>query len=154
MDMKDIMIKIVGKQYEDDDPKERMEFVTEGKMSREDGAFNLEYDESDFSGYPGCKTSLLIDGDYVRMKRVGEDMQDGTVMEFQTGKRFTSKYDTPYGAVDMEILTDKVLNELKESGLGSVDIDYHVSLDGGLEGRNELRIEVSEGTVAEEEKNA
>ena len=44
--------------------------------------------------------------------------------------------------MDMEILTDRVDNNLNEQGTGNVDIDYHVSLEGAIEGRNELRIEV------------
>ncbi len=144
--MKDIMLKITGRQFEGDKPEEKMEFVTEGKMYENDGETHLEYDESEFSGFPGCKTSLTLKGDYVKMKRVGEDLEDGTVMEFQSGKRFTSRYETPFGFMDMEILTDKVINRLDEKGNRHVNIDYHVSLDGEVEGRNELSIEVTEGS--------
>lgn len=145
MDMKDIMLKITGRQFEGDKPLDRMEFVTEGKMYKDDDMMFLEYDESEFSGFPGCKTRLTLKGDYVRMRRTGEGLEEGTVMEFQSGKRFTNKYDTPYGIMDMEILTDKVDNTLDENGNGHVNIDYHVSLEGEVEGRNELRIEVTEG---------
>lgn len=144
MDMKDIMLKIVGRQFDGDKPQDRMEFVTEGKMYERGGATYLVYDESEFSGFPGCKTSLKLKGNRVRMKRIGGDLEGGTVMEFESGKRFTSKYDTPYGIMDMEILTDRVDNNLSEDGTGNIDIDYHVSLEGAMEGRNELRIEVSE----------
>ena len=143
MDTKDIMLKIVGRQFDGDTPQEKMEFVTEGKMYERGGATYLVYDESEFSGFPGCKTSLKLKGNHVRMKRIGEDLEAGTVMEFESGKRFTSKYETPFGIMDMEILTDRVDNNLSEDGTGNIDIDYHVSLEGTLEGRNELRIEVS-----------
>ena len=143
--MKDIMLKITGRQYEGDKPQDKMEFVTEGKMYEDDDATCLEYDESEFSGFPGCKTSLTLKGDYVKMKRVGADMEDGTVMEFQSGKRFTSRYETPFGFMDMEILTEKVENRVDEKGNRHVHIDYHVSLEGEVEGRNELSIEVTEG---------
>ena len=143
MDTKDIMLKIVGRQYDGDEPQEKMEFVTEGKMYERGGATYLVYDESEFSGFPGCKTSLKLKGNHVRMKRIGDDLEAGTVMEFESGKRFTSKYETPFGIMDMEILTDRVDNNLSEDGTGNIDIDYHVSLEGTLEGRNELRIEVS-----------
>lgn len=143
MDTKDIMLKIVGRQYDGDEPQEKMEFVTEGKMYERGGATYLVYDESEFSGFPGCKTSLKLKGNHVRMKRIGDDLGTGTVMEFESGKRFTSKYETPFGIMDMEILTDRVDNNLSEDGTGNIDIDYHVSLEGTLEGRNELRIEVS-----------
>lgn len=142
MDTKDIMLKITGRQFEGDKPQEKMEFVTEGKMYEREGATYLVYDESEFSGFPGCKTSLKLKGNHVRMKRIGADLETGTVMEFESGKRFTSKYDTPFGIMDMEILTDRVDNNLKDDGTGNIDIDYHVSLEGALEGRNELRIEV------------
>ena len=151
MATKDIMLKIIGRQYDGDKAEDQMEFVTEGKMYEKSGARYLIYEESDFSGFPGCKTSLKLKGDYVRMKRIGDDTGIDTVMEFQSGKRFTSKYDTPYGVMDMEILTDKVDNNLDADGNGNVNIDYHVSLDGELEGRNELRIEVSEGSKEGEE---
>ena len=144
MDMKDIMLKITGRQFEGDEPHDKMEFVTEGKMYERGGATYLVYDESEFSGFPGCKTSLKLNGNHVRMKRIGSDLETGTVMEFESGKRFTSKYDTPYGIMDMEILTDRLDNNLSEDGTGNIDIDYHVSLDGAFEGRNELKIEVSE----------
>ena len=143
MDTKDIMLKIVGRQFDGDTPQEKMEFVTEGKMYERGGATYLVYDESEFSGFPGCKTSLKLKGNHVRMKRIGDDLEAGTVMEFESGKRFTSKYETPFGIMDMEILTDRVDNNLSEDGTEHIDIDYHVSLEGTLEGRNELRIEVS-----------
>ena len=144
MDMKDIMLKITGRQYDGDKPQDKMEFVTEGKMYEHDGATYLVYDESEFSGFPGCKTSLKLQGSRVRMKRIGENLAGGTVMEFESGKRFTSVYETPYGEMDMEILTDRVLNNIDENGTGNVEVDYHVSLEGEVEGRNELRIEVTE----------
>lgn len=147
--MKDIMLKITGRQFEGDKPQDKMEFVTEGKMYERGGATYLVYEESEFSGFPGCKTSLKLKGNHVRMKRIGNDLETGTVMEFESGKRFTSKYDTPYGIMDMEILTDRVDNNLSENGTGNIDIDYHVSLDGALEGRNELKIEVSESDHGE-----
>ena len=50
--------------------------------------------------------------------------------------------------LDMEILTDRVENNIDENGTGNVEVDYHVSLEGELEGRNELRIEVTESTPA------
>ena len=148
--MKDITLKITGRQYDGDKPLDKMEFVTDGKMYERDGATYLIYEESEFSGFPGCKTSLKLKGDRVRMKRIGDDLAGGTVMEFESGKRFTSVYETPFGEMDMEILTDRVLNNIDENGTGNVEVDYHVSLEGEVEGRNELRIEVTEQTPVEE----
>ncbi len=141
--MKDIMLKIIGKQFAGDNPEEQMEFITEGKLFERNGSTYLIYDESDFSGFPGCKTSLKLKDDTVRMKRLGKDVGYGLEIEFKKGQRFFTKYETPYGVIDMEVLTNSVENNLSPEGRGNIDIDYHVSLGGMAEGRNELKIEVS-----------
>lgn len=140
--MKDIMLKIIGKQFAGEESEEQMEFVTEGRLYERNGATYLIYDESEFSGFPGCKTSLKLTGDTIRMKRIGKDVGYGLEIEFKQGQRFMSKYETPYGDLNMEILTNSVINNLSTEGIGNIDIDYHVSLDGMAEGRNELKIEV------------
>lgn len=141
--MKDIMLKIIGKQFAGDNPEEQMEFITEGKLFERNGSTYLIYDESDFSGFPGCKTSLKLKDDTVRMKRLGKDVGYGLEIEFKKGQRFFTKYETPYGVIDMEVLTNSVENNLSPEGRGNIDIDYHVSLGRMAEGRNELKIEVS-----------
>ena len=144
--MKEIMLKIVGKQYSGDEAEEQMEFVTEGQLYERHGATYLIYEESEFSGFPGCKTSLRLKDDSVRMKRIGRGAGYGMEMEFRKGQRFFGKYETPYGAMDMEVLTNRVENNLSPEGLGDINVDYHVSLEGMAEGRNELHIEVNEAS--------
>lgn len=141
--MKDIMLKIVGKQVFEDEEADQIEFVTEGKLYERGNSLYLIYDESEFSGMPGCKTSLKVAGDTLRMSRVGGESGGNTAIEFEKGKRYTSYYDTPYGAVEMEVLTNFVRNNLKSDG-GTVHIDYNVSLKGLAEGRSKLDIEVKE----------
>ena len=68
--MKDIQIKITGKQFAQDE-EDRMEFITEGKLYEKGESRYLIYDESEFSGFPGCKTTLKLTGDCLRMKRIG-----------------------------------------------------------------------------------
>ena len=68
--MKDIMLRIIGKQITADMEEEQLEFITEGKLYERAGSLYLVYEESEFSGMPGCKTSLRLTGDRVRMKRI------------------------------------------------------------------------------------
>ncbi len=143
--MKDIMLRITGKQYDGDRLEENMEFVTEGKLYAKGDATYIIYDESEFSGFPGCKTSFKLRGNTIRMKRLGKDAGYGMEIEFETGKRFLSKYETPYGIMDMEVLTNDVSNNLTEDGAGDINIDYQVSLDGLAEGRNLISIAVDPG---------
>lgn len=74
--MKDIMLKITGRQMADKDDEDLMEFITEGKLYERGGSRYLIYDESEFSGFPGCKTTLKLTGNTVRIKRIGEARPD------------------------------------------------------------------------------
>ena len=141
--MKDIMLKITGKQYVGEEAEEQMEFVTEGQLYEKGDSTYLIYDESEFSGHPGCKTMLKLKGETLHMKRIGKEIGYGMEMEFSPGERFYGKYQTPYGDIDMEVLTNRVTSNLTEAGTGNIDVDYHVSLEGLAEGRNWLTIEIS-----------
>lgn len=141
--MKDIMLKIIGKQITTDSEEEQLEFVTEGKYYVKDDSVYLLYNESEFSGMEGCTTSLKITGDKIKMKRYGESIALDTEIEFEKGKRFKGYYDTPYGSVEMEVLTNDVVNRIeKTEGRGTLNIDYHISLRGLSEGRSILDIEI------------
>ena len=141
--MKDIMLKIIGKQVTSETEAEQLEFVTEGKYYVKGDSVYLLYDESEFSGMEGCTTSLKITGDIIKMKRYGESISLDTEIEFEKGKRFKGYYDTPFGSVEMEVLTNDVVNRIKKTeGKGTLNIDYHISLRGLTEGRSILDIEI------------
>lgn len=137
------MLRIIGKQINGDLEEEQMELVTEGKFFEQDDSIYLVYDESEFSGMEGCTTSLIITGDRIKMTRKGEEIPFDTEMQFEKGKRFKSYYDTPFGSVEMEILTNDVINKIqRKEGTGSLNIDYHISLKGLTEGRSILDIQI------------
>ena len=143
--MKDILLKIIGNQISEDVPQSdagKMEFITEGRFYTKGNSVYLVYEESEFSGVEGCTTSLKITGDKIRMKRYGEDVGMETAIVFEKGKRFNGYYDTPFGSVPMEVLTNEVSNHIGPDGEGSLDIDYNVSLKGLTEGRSKLKIEI------------
>nr|WP_315024824.1 DUF1934 domain-containing protein [uncultured Aminipila sp.] len=141
--MKDIMLRIIGRQISTDAANEdQIEFITEGKIFEKNQATYLVYEESEVSGMPGCKTSLKLKGDTIKMKRFGESVALDTVIEFQKGCRYEGFYDTPFGAIEMEVLTNDLVNNLTPDGKGSIDIDYHVSLKGLSEGRSKLNIQI------------
>jgi len=141
--MKDIMLKIIGKQVSFDSEEEQLEFVTEGKYYVKDDSVYLLYDESEFSGMEGCTTSLKITGDKIKMQRFGESIGIDTEIEFEKGKRFNGYYNTPFGSVEMEVLTNDVINRIEtKEGRGTLNIDYHISLRGLTESRSILDIEI------------
>ena len=140
--MRDITLKIVGKQCFDNKEEDQMEFITDGQLYVRDDSVYVIYDESEVSGMVGCKTTLKVKGDSVKMRRVGE-IGFGTELYFEEGKRLSSTYNTPYGPMDIEVLTSRVENNLNMEELkGNIDIEYNVSLEGMAEGRNRLTIDV------------
>ena len=138
--MKEIMVRIVGEQITKENGKDSMEFVTEAKLYEKGEALYLIYEESELSGIPGCKTRLKFKGNQVQMKRIGVDGRTGHEIRFEKGKRYSGFYETPFGAIEMEVLTNKLENTLSADGEGHIDIDYSISLKGLMEGRNKLNI--------------
>ena len=102
----------------------------------------MTYDESEFSGMEGCKTRLVLDGDTIRMTRKGSEAGIDTEIRFQKGKRYSGYYDTPYGPIEMEVLTNELFNDVNDEEGGQIDIDYNISLKGLSEGRSRLNIQV------------
>lgn len=138
--MKEIFVKIRGQQASDTDGESTMEFITEAKLYERGDAMYLIYEETELSGIPGCKTRLRLKGDEVHMKRIGQGAGIGHEIRFEKGKRYEGLYNTPFGAIELEVLTNKLENTLSPDGGGQIDIDYSISLKGLLEGRNKLNI--------------
>lgn len=139
--MKDITIRITGKQCFDGKEEDQMEFVTDGKLYDRNGYTYVVYDETEVSGLTGSKTTLRVKGETVKMKRSGEDGY-GTELYFEPGKRFSSSYETPFGVLGLEVLTKSVINNLDAELIkGRIDIEYDVSLGGIAEGKNKLTID-------------
>ena len=138
--MKEVMIRIKGKQMTRESGEDEMEFMTEGKLYERNGAMYLVYEETELSGVPGCKTRLRMKDGEIQMKRFGEGAGIGNEILFEQGKRYTGFYDTPFGPIPLEVLTNRVNSSITEEGSGDIDIDYNISLKGLLEGRNILNI--------------
>ena len=139
--MKKVMMKITGKQVDSENSEDKVEFMTEGSLYERNGSLYLLYEESEVSGMPGFKTRLKLTGDTVKMKRTGPGIP-GTEMEFRDGQKYESYYYTPYGPFEMELITERLENNLTADGTGNVLIVYSMSLKGLVESHNELSIEL------------
>ncbi len=145
MAMTDIMLRVVGSQIENGEEQEQLEFITEGTLDAQADHFHLTYEESEVSGMPGCSTHLKIakNEQRINMMRLGKDnMSYDTEIEFITGKRHNGYYATPYGPLEMEVLTNSINGELDKDDYGMIALDYSIALKGLLEGRNKLQIEI------------
>jgi len=144
--MKDIVLRIIGNRLTGLDSlpdEESMEFLTKGRFVQKGDALYLIYDETDLSGQDGWTTSLKISGDKVRIKRYGEGAGIQSAIEFEQGKKWGGFYETPFGSIPLEVLTNAVNNRIdSETATGSIELDCSVSLRGLSESRNILRIEI------------
>ncbi len=140
-----VVLTISSSRAYDDRPEEAddvMEFVTEGQFYQRGARMYLIYEESQLTGLEGCRTRLTLEEDALYMIRRGSSVGVDTEMHFRKGKRFSSYYDTPYGPVEMEILTNELKNSVTKMGEGELEVDYNISLKGLGEGRNRLHIQV------------
>ena len=87
--MKEVMVRIKSMQVSREAGSDEMEFVTEAKLYKRNGALYLLYEESEFSGMPGCRTRLRLRDDEVQMKRFGEGAGIGNELRFKKGSRYT-----------------------------------------------------------------
>lgn len=139
--MKDITLKITGRQLLENSEEDQMEFVTEGRLYFRNGAAYVVYEESGISGMPMGKTVLKLKDKTVKMRRTGNEA--AAELYFEEGKRFNSTYRTPYGDMGVEVLTNMVAGGLDaETGSGKISINYDVSLEGLAEGKNQLTIDI------------
>ncbi len=139
--MKDIMLRITGTQNIDNDA-DTIEFMTEGRIYQKEDATYIVYEESRFSGLEGCKTTVRVSDDNVKMFRFSESFPVDTKIEFQKGKRYEGYYQTPFGPVEMEVTTNSLTNNISFEKGGRLNIDYNIALVGLSEGRSILDIEV------------
>ena len=140
--MKEITLKITGKQKIKDVEEDQMEFVTDGRLYEKNNSIYIMYDESEVSGMKGCTTTIKMTENSIKMRRTG-DLGMNTELYFETGKRFNSVYNTPYGPMGIEVLTNYVKNDFdKEACKGMIDVEYKISMDAVVESQNRLTIEV------------
>lgn len=111
-------------------------------MLKKDDLIYLSYEESEVSGTEGYKTCIILDSESVHMQRIGNADGIDTQIAFQEGSRYRGWYDTPFGAIEMEVLTNKLENTIDSEGKGGVAIDYNISLKGLSEGRSLLNIQL------------
>jgi len=141
MTEKNVIISVRGEQYFEDIDPDTVELTSEGRMTiRDDGSMVLEYDETELTGMEGTTTCFTIDGDSVVLRRTGTVNNE---MHFHPGKPHLSLYETPMGALTVEIVTEKLAHRLSERG-GILDIKYTIAVENQITGRHQFKIRVRE----------
>ena len=123
--------------YEDMEP-DGVELMTEGTLEPIESGLRLSYQESELTGLDGTTTTFEIRGPQVILTRTGSV---NSQMVFEEGKQHTSLYETPFGELAVDIQTSRLRHSLTERG-GLMDLQYSISVDHSVTGRNAFKIRV------------
>ena len=63
--MKEVTLRITGKQQISDGDADEMQFLTEGRLHTRGETLYITYDETELSGMPGCTVQLAVRGETV-----------------------------------------------------------------------------------------
>ena len=121
-------------------PGDPAQLVTTGRLiPARDGAL-LTYPEvlQDETGDTSeAEVELVLRRDQITMNRVGDF---SSTMHFRRNKRFETKYHTPYGDMNMSLMTREARWTGKPEA-GSVHLCYDVSMQGSYATTNEIHLE-------------
>ena len=134
-----VLLTIRAEQHYEDMEPDSMELMTEGTLVRTgEGWLVLSYQESELTGLNGTTTAFEVRGPQVILTRTGSV---NSQMVFEEGKQHTSLYETPFGELAIDIQTSRLRHSLTERG-GLMDLQYSISVDHSVTGRNAFKIRV------------
>jgi len=134
-----VLLTIRSEQHFEDMEPDSMELMTEGTLELAgDGEMLLSYQESELTGLEGTTTTFSVRGSQVILTRTGNV---NSQMVFEEGKQYTSLYETPFGELAVDIQTSRLRHSLTERG-GLMDLQYSISVDHSVTGRNAFKIRV------------
>lgn len=135
---RNVTITVLGEQFYEDMEPDRTELLTEGTLERTENGWRLRYEESELTGMEGTSTLIEVEGETMTLRRVGAVQAE---MRFCRGEISTSAYETPYGALTVEIGTSLLRTELDESG-GELELRYSIAVAHQVTGENRLLIKI------------
>lgn len=140
MKKKDVFISIKGIQKMESD-SDTTELFTKGTLYNKDNCTYISYEESEATGFEGCRTTLKIDGTRkVVMLRSGKSRAQ-LIME--NGRRNIGYYGTPQGELAVGVSTTDISGGVGEHG-GDLYCRYTLDINASLMSENELYMHIKE----------
>lgn len=124
---KSVIIHIISEQWVPGETIEPMKLMTTGLLTQDKNTdeWTVSYDESEATGMVGTKTSLrLTKAGQVHFKRTGTIHMD---VLFESGNHFLSQMETPFGLLDISIITNEVKGHLNDQG-GELSLGYSLKV--------------------------
>ena len=131
------LITLSGSQQVDGET-DTYELTTVGKYIKRDGKYYVTYEGTELTGYEGTTTTLKIKDDCVSMIRFGKS---NSQMVFEKEKKYIGHYDTPFGALNVGVTTNRMKVDIDDDG-GEIDLDYMVELNNSMPVHNGLHLTI------------
>lgn len=123
MDKKAIISIVSNASMMDD---EKIEVISPGKFIDTEDGYKAIYEETEISGMEGTTTSLTIRDNEVVLEREGTT---STKMVFNETEASMALYNTPYGMLEITIITNELKVDMNEDG-GALSIEYDMIVAG------------------------
>lgn len=126
--------------FESDGKSDTIELTTVANYDFEEGIHILEYEESEVSGLEGSRTTIkVLNKECIAVFRSG---QVSTKVMYKLGEEVHSKYNTPYGPIDMIVNTQKIKLDVEDDVFKNLELLYDMELKGLTNSQNNLSIEI------------
>jgi len=133
-----VWLTVRGEQYFEGAPPGESELTTEGTLEMTADGLRLSYEETELTGLEGTTTTFDVAPDHVILTRTGSL---NSQMHFSVGRLHTSLYETPFGALTVDVRTESLRSTLTERG-GELEIRYEIALEHRVLGKNAFHIKV------------
>ena len=124
--------------------EDSMEILTEGTVYSRNNATYITYEETEASGSEDIRTLFKLEDGTIRIRKyVKDEDEEGMDMTLKPGILNITRYQIPMmAAVNLEVYTNKLEDNLDDEGYGKVSVDYKIKFDKFFSRRNILEIEV------------
>ena len=124
--------------------EDSMEILTEGTVYSRNNATYITYEEAEALGSEDIRTLFKLEDGTIRIRKyVKDEDEEGMDMTLKPGILNITRYQIPMmAAVNLEVYTNKLEDNLDDEGYGKVSVDYKIKFDKFFSRRNILEIEV------------
>lgn len=136
---KNAFISLKGIQTDIDNKTNTIELMSEACFYKKNDIHYILYKETQITGMEGTTTVVKAAQNAVNIIRFGTVCSN---LIFEKGKEHTCTYETPYGLLELIIMTTTIKVNLDEHG-GELYIEYEVEMEGQKSGYNNIFIKVS-----------
>ena len=135
-----VLISVKSRQIFDGMTTDVVELITPGRMTVQDGGYEISYLETDPDTSAETFTTVTTSPDgLITVVRQGEIESE---MIFEQGRKHLFHYDTAEGSMTMGVAAKKVGVSLGDSG-GRIDIEYAIEIENALAYENKLHMKIT-----------